>query len=296
MRDELMQRELNGERGINTPSRPVMTYHGGKWRLAEWIISHFPEHDTYVEPFGGAASVLMRKAPSKKEFYNDLDEKIVNVMRVLRDEEKRAKLTELLTLTPYSESEFRLASKPCNDPIECARRTLIRAEMGFGSAGATKKHTGFYIHINKKSSVTRVWERLPEGIQAFGLRLQGVVLQSKSALEVIRMHDMHDASSTLFYIDPPYMQDTRKMSCACYRHEMTKDDHVELLSAILKLKGMVILSGYAHELYDSKLANWRRVTKQVQACGHRGGTKRTEVLWLSPNIPSLPNNIWPLSA
>ncbi len=284
---------------MNKPSRPVMTYHGGKWRLAEWIISHFPDHDTYVEPFGGAASVLMKKKridkKNYKEYYNDLDEQIVNVMRVLQDKEKRARLTESLTFTPYSESEFKLASNSCNDDVQQARCTLIRAEMGFGSAGATKKHTGFHIHINKKSSVTRVWERLPEGIQAFGLRLQGVVLQSKPALEVL---GMHDASTTLFYIDPPYMQDTRNMSCACYRHEMTKDDHVELLSAILKLKGMVVLSGYAHELYDSALANWRRVTKQVQASGHRGGTARTEVLWLSPNIPSLPNylNTLPLSA
>ncbi len=277
-----MQRELNGERRINTPSRSVMTYHGGKWRVAEWIISHFPDHDTYVEPFGGAASVLMKKERSNKEYYNDLDEKIVNVMRVLQNDEQRAKLTELLTLTPYSESEFRLASKPCNDPIECARRTLIRAEMGFGSAGATKKCTGFKVNIKRKNSVTRVWERMPSGIEAFGLRLQGVVLHSKPALKVL---DMYDTPKTLFYIDPPYMHGTRQISCACYRHEMTNDDHAKLLAAILKLKGMVILSAYAHDLYESKLINWRRVTKQAQAAAHGGGSvHRTEVLWLSPNI------------
>ncbi len=278
---------------MNKPSRPVMTYHGGKWRLAEWIISHFPEHDTYVEPFGGAASVLMKKKRIDKknyrEYYNDLDEKIVNVMRVLQSVEQRARLIELLTLTPYSESEFRLASEPCNDPIECARRTLIRAEMGFGSAGATKKHTGFKVNIKPHSPVTRVWERMPSCIEAFGLRLQGVVLHNKPALKVL---DMYDAPTTLFYIDPPYMHGTRKISCACYRHEMTHDDHAELLAAILKLEGMVILSAYAHELYESKLINWRRVTKPVQARGHHGGTVRTEVLWLSPNIllPGLSQN------
>ncbi len=285
---------------MNKPSRPVMTYHGGKWRLAEWIISHFPEHDTYVEPFGGAASVLMRKKRIDKrgyqEYYNDLDEQIVNVMRVLQDDEKRARLAKSLTFTPYSESEFKLARRSCNDDVQQARCTLIRAEMGFGSAGATKKHTGFKVNIQPHSSVTGVWEGLPEGIQAFGLRLKGVVLHNKPALEVL---SMYDAPKTLFYIDPPYMHGTRKISCACYRHEMTNGDHAKLLAAILKLEGMVILSAYAHELYESKLINWRRVTRPTRAIAHGGGSvRRTEMLWLSPNIPSLPNylNTLPLAA
>lgn len=118
-----------------TPTRPIMRYHGGKWRLAKWLISHFPAHRIYVEPFGGAASVLLQKERCYAEVYNDLDGEIVNVFRVMQSPELRDRLIEMLRFTPYARAEFALAWEKTADQVEAARRVIIRAQMGFGSAG-----------------------------------------------------------------------------------------------------------------------------------------------------------------
>ena len=74
---------MNGN-GRNV-KRPALRYHGGKWKIAPWIIKHFPEHDCYVEPYGGGASVLLRKRPSFLEVYNDVFGSVVNFFKVLRE-------------------------------------------------------------------------------------------------------------------------------------------------------------------------------------------------------------------
>ncbi|MBN4665396.1 DNA adenine methylase [Pandoraea nosoerga] len=268
---------------MTSPTRPIMRYHGGKWRLADWIIAQFPQHKVYVEPFGGAASVLMKKPRSHGEVYNDLDGDMVNVMRVIQIPEMREALAEALAFTPYAREEFEKAWEFTDEPIERARRTFIRAEMGFGSAGATKGTTGFRIDSKRNyGTAMQIWTRVPEGLRAFGLRLQGVLLENRPALQVMRDHD---TPHTLFYVDPPYVHDTRKMGAACYRHEMTDADHAKMLDTLLELEGMVVLSGYPHPAYDDRLTGWRRVETKARMAAGRGTGMRTEVLWISPKVP-----------
>lgn len=103
-------------------TRPVLRYHGGKWRLAPWIIQHFPPHRTYVEPYGGAASVLMRKPRSYAEVYNDLDGEVCSLFRVLREPASAVELRRLVALTPFARDEFALSYVPSPDPIEYGAR------------------------------------------------------------------------------------------------------------------------------------------------------------------------------
>ena len=113
--------------------RPVLRYHGGKYRLAPRLIKIFPPHRVYTEAFGGGASVLMQKPRSYAEIYNDLDGEVVNVFRVLQNRRKARNLEQLLRLTPFARKEFLLGYKRGQTDVERARRTIIRSFMGFGS-------------------------------------------------------------------------------------------------------------------------------------------------------------------
>ena len=270
---------------MTAPTRPVLRYHGGKWRLAPWIVSHFPPHRVYVEPYGGAASVLLRKPRAYAEVYNDLDGAVVSLFRVLRDDEQRERLANAVAFTPFAREEFDAAYEAANDPVEGALRLLVRSHMGFGTAAmratvaGRPQRTGFRANTTRSGTTPATdWAGLPDAIRAVGQRLAGVVVEHRSALQVIRTHDR---ATTLHYVDPPYPHATRTDSARRnYRHEMTDDDHRALAATLRGLRGMVVLSGYACDLYERALyPDWRRVEKKTHADGARD---RAEVLWLNP--------------
>ncbi|MCJ8517784.1 DNA adenine methylase [Pseudorhizobium tarimense] len=270
-----------------TATLPPLRWHGGKWLLAPWIISHFPQHRVYVEPFGGGASVLLRKQRSYAEVYNDLDDQAVNLFRVLQDTDASERPVAALELTPFARAEYEIGWEPTEEPVELARRLIIRSFMGFGShahadMGAGHKTTGFRANSNRSGSTpAHDWARYPFRLAGIIERMRGVVIERRPALKVMRTHDGTD---TLHYVDPPYLPETRGQKNAYdakhqYRHELTVADHEELLEALRELTGMVILSGYPAALYDDALHDWMRVERQALADGAR---PRIEVLWINP--------------
>jgi len=192
---------------VSGVTQPVLRYHGGKFRLASWVMSFFPVHTCYVEPFGGAAGVLLQKERVYAEVYNDLDRSVANFFNVLRDPVTRAALIEKLTLTEYSRDQFSLAWEPTDDSIEEARRMAIRAQMGFGSAGATKGHTGFRIDTKREyGTAQQIWAQYPDAVAAAGQRMAGVLVENRPAVDIMLQHD---APTTLHFVDPPYVLSTR---------------------------------------------------------------------------------------
>jgi DNA adenine methylase len=271
-----------------TPERPIIRYHGGKWLLAPWIIEHFPAHRVYVEPFGGAASVLLQKPRSYAEIYNDLDGELVNLFKAARD--YGSELLRMLELTPFARAEFDLSYERSVDPVEQARRTIIRAYMGFGSTvtRATKQdvpmRTGFRCDSNRSGTTPAAdWRNLPGAFPAIIERLQGVVIENRDARELMMARDRED---TLHYVDPPYVPSTRTSGtsgtsgtkASGYRHEMTEKQHRSLAHVLKRLRGAVVLSGYDSELYRSAFADWTCFERHAHADGARD---RTEVLWLN---------------
>jgi DNA adenine methylase len=263
---------------------PALRYHGGKYRLAPWIIDFFPKHECYVESFGGAAGVLLQKPRSYAEVYNDLDGQVVNFFRVIRDPETRQQLISALERTPYARAEFEAAKLDSgDDPIEQARCLAIKAWMGFGSAGATKKSTGFRIYTKKMFSLAmKTWSDYPNRLDIIGERFGGVLIENRPAVEVILKHDTPE---TLHYVDPPYMFRTRFKGAdreGIYQHEMSDDEHVELLDTLNGLKGYVVLSGYESDIYNDKLQGWQKHTTEARVSMSRGTGIKTECLWINP--------------
>lgn len=261
--------------GVVTVTRPVLRWFGGKWTAAPRIIEHFPKHRCYVEPFGGAGSVLLRKPRSYAEVWNDVDGEVVNLFRVLRDPDTSKRLVAEIEMTPFARAEFVESYEMPADPVERARRTVVRSFMGFGSVGVMHRPTGFRSNSNRSGTTpARDWYNYPQALELIIERLRGVVIENRDFADVIRSHD---AAETLIYADPPYVEDTR--SSGAYRHDFVDADHERLAETLHAAKGMVILSGYRSDLYDRLFAGWRRISFRALADGAR---ERVEVLWLNP--------------
>jgi DNA adenine methylase len=241
-RSVLIARDIGAETWFHpaesTPKirRPVLRYHGGKFRLAPMLLTILPEHRVYTEAFGGGASVLMQKPRCQTEIYNDLDGEVVNVFRVLQHPQKAARLEKLLRVTPYARQEFLLSYRPIRSEVERARRTIIRSFMGFGSdaigrmnaRGSSIMKTGFrWKSIRSGSGPASDWMHYPMHMAAFTARLQGVVIEQSDALTVI---EKMDSTNALHYVDPPYPMSTLKKKGNSsvdhrYRHTYTDAQH-----------------------------------------------------------------------
>lgn len=254
----------------------LLNYPGAKWGMTDKIISLMPPHRTYLEPFFGSGAVLFRKPPSAIETVNDIDGDIVNFFTVIK--EYPDELAYHLSLTPYARTVFDDAYENLgSDPFDRAVGFVIRSKMGHGFKTCQK--TGFKTDVTgrERAYCVKAWNRLPEDVLEAANRLKGVQIENRPALDLIRKYN-HE--NVLIYADPPYLLSARK--CKQYCHEMTEQDHVELLAALMDHKGAVILSGYPSDLYDRELRHWTRITRKAY---NRNANPRTEVLWCNFEIP-----------
>jgi len=256
---------------------PILKYPGAKWRLAPWILSHMPPHGSYVEPYFGSGAVFFLKTPARIETINDVDSEVVTFFRVCRDQPDE--LAEALRLTPWARDERDAAySEPAGDELEQARRFAVKCCQTFGAS--RNKTQGWRNSTGKGNNGgpdnPKLWARLPQSVTEASRRLLEAQIENRPALEVI---ERYNGVGVLIYADPPYMKETRSMHGDAFVHEMTDADHEELIKALLRHAGPVMLSGYDSPFYNDRLRGWRKETVAAQAnCGAR----RTECLWINP--------------
>ena len=260
----------------DAPRRPALRYYGGKWKLAPWIISHFPPHQNYVEPCGGAASVLLQKPRSPLETYNDLDGNVVNFFRVLRDQPDE--LIRKIRLTPWARAEYELSLEPCEDVVERARRFFVASWMSMqgGHHSKTSKTWRSQKHVDDRYRLACA-DMIAVDVETLAVRFDFVQIDNRDARDVIQRYDNADA---LIYFDLPYLPETRSQG-DIYRLEVSHNFHLEAADLLCAAAGFVIVSGYACDLYRDlyEAHGWKRVDKEART---NSGGKRIESLWLSP--------------
>ena len=258
------------------------------------LSGYIPSHREYVEVFGGAASLLFAKVPARVETYNDLDGDLVNFFRVLQREDTFERFHRLASLTPYSRRVYydaREAIKAEIDPVERAYLFWVIARMSF--SGDRRGGVGMVIKTSCRgmAQTTSKYISSIEMLPQIHARLQRVQIEDKDWRELMEMYNGED---TFFYLDPPYIASTR--SGGGYKHEMTDEDHREMVEFIIEFPAKILLSGYAHEIYEPlEVGGWSRVDCQT-ACSAAGKTRtsklqgtgaamehaaRTETLWMN---------------
>lgn len=253
--------------------KAIVKYPGGKWRIAKWIISFFPDYHSYLEPFFGSGAVLFNKPRSNIETVNDLDGNVVNLFEWIRRDPER--LAHEIYFTPYARRIFEgtYYREPENS-LKQAVSFCIRLNMGYGFR-TNGERVGWKSDIQgrERNYDAKDWCSLPERLLQASERLRGVQIENRPAVEVIRKFNH---PNVLIYADPPYVLNTRRRKQ--YRCEMDDKEHEELLDALLAHKGPVLISGYENELYQDRLCMWRKETTE-NCC--QSTEKRTEVLWMN---------------
>lgn len=272
--------------------RPPIPYFGGKQLMAGKLIPLFPPHKTYVEVFGGAASLLFAKESGPVEIYNDLDSDLVNFMQVLRDRDGMfPDFYNRACLSPYSRDEWLFCRNNLNadpSPVERARRFFVLARFSF--SGLIGSSFGIDVTGSKRGMVQKAsaYQGVLGILPRLSERLISVLIENKDFRNLIQVYD---TEQTFFYLDPPYLPATRRSGA--YKHEMAEEDHRALVETIKAVKGKVMLSGYPNDLYDSLGWNkqeWHTVCNaagRTRISGLQGvgavleKQKRTECVWIN---------------
>lgn len=249
---------------LSETSRSPFRRVGGKRYIAKWIIQHFPEHSCYVEPFGGGASVLLQKVPSKIEVYNDVDGHLVEFFDTVK--KGPWQVIAILEHMPYSrlmyEGMVRVARRGVYPKDKAERVAMWLYMQCSGFSGSDKAGWGH----SKTQSEGRRLIRLSNRLIEVSNRLRGVDLECHDFRKIIETYDGPD---TLFYCDPPYI-DTEFY----YDAKFGMKDHEDLARLLHAVKGKVCLSYGVHPKVDELYAGWRRESKRV-LCHSFGITRNT---------------------
>lgn len=261
------------------------SYLGGKYKHLNWILPNLPNKKCYIEPFGGSGVVLLNRKQSDVETFNDKYSEVTNFFRVLRN--KPDELLQKISLTPYSEEEFKdcLKGRESMCDIERARTFFLIVNMSydknlhspnwsysvnFSSSGVSKKISSYRAKIKRLKPIAE--------------RLTKVQITNRDAIDVIQTFDTEQG---LIYCDPPYPPKVREFKDA-YGVEMKNEKHREMAETLKACEADIAISSYENELYNDLFSNWNRIDAEEKSLSSSPGegksTKRRECLYVNYSL------------
>ncbi len=264
---------------MRTNRLTLIPYYGGKSIHLSWLLPLLESvpHTCYVEPFGGGASVLLNKRRVPVEVYNDIDVFLSALVRIVQDDSRWTRFARQARMAPYARCLYNWTVRL---PDAVLQEFLGRTMSFSGIASASWR---FCVAREAQTAqchqpaMTAAYYRQILKLQKTHERLRGVRVENRDFECVLRDYD---STETLFYLDPPYLQETRVWGYA-YRHEMSIEDHERLVRCLVELRGSVVLSGYPNPLYDALLDygyERRDYTTRVNAASTR--SLRIESVWI----------------
>jgi DNA adenine methylase len=232
--------------------------------LSKWLLQYISEHKYYVEPFGGAASLLFAKVPAQAEVYNDIDSGLVNLFRVIRDYRTFHEFNRRVQLTPYSREEYLSCRANWKDQacdIEKARMFFVVARQCFGGCFGMGWKAGNSAVSRGMLSTVSAWLSAVSELPKIHQRLQGVQIENMEWKKLLKTYASPDY---LAYVDPPYLCNTQVWK-AGYVSKMDEAGHAELVEALLSYPGRVMLSCYDHAVYEPLESDgWEKYTRKTR--------------------------------
>jgi DNA adenine methylase len=258
---------------------------GGKHYLAPklWALARKVPHLHRVEVFGGSLAFTLAAPPEGySEVVNDLNGDLTNFWRILQEPTAFDEFCRRIEAMPFSEAEWQRASDATqfHCPVGRAIAFFVRCRQSlagrmdvFAAVSRTRTRRG----MNEQASA---WLNAVEGLPAVHERLKRVLVLNRPGLEVIRSQD---GKKTLFYLDPPYMHETRTTTYEYGDFEMSEHQHTELLTTLAGIEGKFILSGYNTAAYERAALGqrWSVHTFELpnNAAGGKEKRRMKEYVW-----------------
>lgn len=261
---------------------------GGKRTLAKVIIPLLGDHHHYFEPFVGGCAILPQKPISARETVNDMNPRLVNVLRQFREGGVRRWIQPIeYGRNTWEQAMAWLEANRFATPksVESAIMQLIAWWMGpNGHAGTTTKGWFAQRHSDSGGSPETRWASFKGSVPTLSDRMANVEITRQDFREFFqRVPDEHGVA---VYVDPPYFEKEFQ-----YEVDFTWEDHEDLAGVLNRYRKARIVLSY-RDMIESPLVGggsllaklypgWRRIeAEMVKAMASASGTakRNTEVL------------------